>query len=791
MVDFVELDTPVEEDQEIADEVNADLDGEAPERGSVVDSQEEFYANLVGEIPEAQRLGQLLMDAVSRDLSGRKEWERKEADGIEALGLGPNKTDRGYDTMTDAAAPTILTACLQLHARGMKELWPPNKPAKVKRTPGAGRAVDPSLEESRDRREAHVNHQLLVEDNTGYREDSSMLMYLSFRGSGFKFLYHDGTTVRSEFVRGRDMIVPYQASDLARVTRFARDCELDYRTLREMVEDGAITEEFFEGLPTYGDDSSKENAPEIRRAEDDQQGIEDQGIGGTDLKEGSTFGFYKIYAYVDCGEYGFEDALVGGSKVPSPYVVLVHKESHKVGSVIRDWDAEDPKRVRDLRYVDYELVSNPFGFYGLGYFHLLGNLDSAMTAILNAVVDGGIRASNQGGFMSSQLGQKGATVPVTPGVYESLDIPVDDLGKGFYTPDFKQPSPVLFSVMGFLSQAAQGVGAATEMITGQGDNKGPVGTTLALIEQGLEVYSEIFRRLHDAKKRELEIRAKLNRRFIPEDGYPFIPHNEDEELVVYQKDYAETRIVPVSDPQASSPQLRIAKAEALLQLSERSPGLYDAYAVHMRMLQALQVDGIDEVLINPEQAMTADQVTENVLMALGRPVRVAPWQDHEAHIATIQAFRASEEGAQLPEPQQMALQMHELEHVLYRYRQRIQMEIQGAGADLEPLNIYGRRADEVLSEPMDPELENQMAPLLAQLAQQHAEENPAPPEPEDEVDAELRRKQELHEQQMAHGDEAFKQDMTHKEAEHKADLVRKMQEAGDKARDIMRKELEL
>ena len=352
------------------------------------------------------------------------------------------------------------------------------------------------------------------------------------------------------------------------------------------------------------------------------------------------------------------------------------------------------------------------GFYGFGLYHLIGGLGKAATGSLRALLDSAAFANMQGGFkLKGRV--TGGELQVNPGEFADLDATVDDVNKAIMPLPFKEPSGTLFQLMNAIVQAGQRFASTADLNVGDVNPNAPVGSTVALIEQGSKSFSAIHKRLHFSQGQEFKLIAKNNAKFLPEQ-FEFSLAGVTQ--FVNSTDFdAKIDIIPVSDPNVFSTAQRIAQAQSVLQLSQAQPNLYDQYEAHKRMLEAIRIPNIDEVLEKPQEASRIDPVDENMSVMYGKPIRAFPEQDHDSHIAVHMQFLqdpslGGNPGARNLQPILIA---HIAEHIALLYRQRMQSAI---GINLAPLpNI---RDPKFQFDDISPELDMQISQRASEVIKQ-------------------------------------------------------------------------
>ncbi len=721
------------------------------------EAPEDFYENLAEQYDEnkLKTVASDILESIEFDIESRQPWSGVIADGIANLGLTPDAVVEDFENACTATYPLVSQAMVQFNARTMDEIFPPKGPVKAV---VVGNKTDEKRAQA-TRVADYMNYQVTEESLDWYSEDDQMTWWLGFEGSAFKCVYRDEVSGinTSRFVRATNFIVPYNATDLRTTSRFAERMEnMDALQIRQQV-DAGVYRDVELGEPVGMDIS------EVDAEIDDMEGSE-----AAIPEDDREYTIFKAHVYLQLEE----------DTKDLPYMVYVEKETQTILGIYRDWEEDDELHVREESYVHYKLVPG-FGFYGLGYLHMLGNIGIAATESMRYLINAGYFASAQGGFASRDAFPDGVSVSIKPGVYEPTDATAEELSKAFFTPNFKDPSVALFQTLELLVQSGKEFASITEAMTGGAAPTGPVGTMVALIEQGSKVYSGIHKRVHQAKRREYSILFRLNGIYIPEDGYPY--REDDDDANVYAADFnGRVGIFPVSDPNIISAQQRVAQANAALELEKQAPHLYDTKEVHRRVLEALRMPEIDGILIDTDTAVPTDQVTENVLMMMGKPTKVFEWQDHASHIAVLDAFMVSPQVMQVPpeiaEMLKPVFDAHKMEHLALMYRQQVADAMGG----LPPVDMYAEDS-EPGSTPLDPEMERQITAMAAQIVAQGQPQPLEPPKSAEQIEAEteqaeVQAEQERKDLEAMAGDERkqaeFERLEKRREAEHQNKLRR-------------------
>lgn len=738
------------------DDIVIDFSGDL---GQIEEPTGDHDENLAVYIKASNRiaLGTRISDWVDEDEESRRGWKRRLKEGLEIIGVEEIPTEAGaFDGSSTVTHPGIAEAMVRFQANAMEELFPAEGPVKTK---VVGKS-DSEREEQALRVQEFMNYQLVEEDDEYFDHTDQLCMYLPYSGSAFKKVYYDQTEemALSRFITAEDLVVPYDATSLKTCPRYTHK----YKLYGNEVNSRIVSGEFLDTsqLDPQGTDvrgSVGSDDEEIEDISDNREPFR--------AEEDVVYQIYECHAELIFDEFD-EPATteVGTHRVALPYVVTVESVSGEVLAIRRLWREDDERRKKRVHFIHYKFLPG-LGFYGWGYLHIIGSLGKAASGALRALLDGSATASLQGGFKSKESRIAGEFV-FTPGVWKDVDMTAEDLAKSFYTPPFKEPSPALFKTLELLVTGIQEFASTTEAMTGGGDNKGPVGTTLALIEQGSKIYSGIHKRMHKAARFEFKLLAQLNFEHMPEDGYPFEVNGADRRIMAEDFD-GRVDILPISDPNIYSNIQRVAKAQGILELIKEDPELYgleQRRQAHKDMLRALRAPDVDSLL--PDTSVKRlDPVTENQLLLTGGAVSAFPEQDHESHIQAHTLFQQEVQGMGLDEMmlQQAMLNMHShlTEHHAHAYRLRIEQEL---GTQLPDTDFKD------IEEDVDIELDNAVARAVANsIAPPPPAQGPEPSE-EDQRQAE-------HEQQLQHDDESHKQGLQQKDEQHQQKMTITAEEA--------------
>ena len=668
----------------------------------VVEVVSEHDSNIAEELDEIEsnRKAQMLLEAFESDKEARSEWEERYKQGLETLepdgGLTEEEEQRATRGLSTVVHPMIAEAATQFNAKAIAELYPSGGPVK---TTIVGEPTE-ELEDQARRVRDYMNYQITQEMPEYFPDLDTMLFQLPLIGHAFKKVYFDSNLERqcSQFVKAEDFVVSPDSKDLQTSSRYSHIIRMPRNDYNRYVESG-----FY--LPIKYVGSEEDPAGDIGSDIEGVSTYED-----TEYNEIVTLIEMHVYENFD-GIDGYTDNEDNDDVVAFPYVVTVDYDSQKIVAVRRNWEEEDEKKLRQDYFVSYRVLPGT-GFYGFGLYHLIGGLGKAATGSLRALLDSAAFANMQGGFkLKGRV--TGGELQVNPGEFADLDATVDDVNKAIMPLPFKEPSGTLFQLMNAIVQAGQRFASTADLNVGDVNPNAPVGSTVALIEQGSKSFSAIHKRLHFSQGQEFKLIAKNNAKFLPEQ-FEFSLAGVTQ--FVNSTDFdAKIDIIPVSDPNVFSTAQRIAQAQSVLQLSQAQPNLYDQYEAHKRMLEAIRIPNIDEVLEKPQEASRIDPVDENMSVMYGKPIRAFPEQDHDSHIAVHMQFLqdpslGGNPGARNLQPILIA---HIAEHIALLYRQRMQSAI---GIDLAPLpNI---RDPKFQFDDISPELDMQISQRASEVIKQ-------------------------------------------------------------------------
>jgi len=637
-----------------------------PELDDIEESDSGFDANLAEEIDarELSAKGAELVSFYENDEAARDEWKTRYKAGLKTLdpdgGLDEGEDERATRGLSIVVHPLIAEAATQFNAKAIAELYPSGGPIK---SVIIGQP-DEEIEEQGRRVREFMNYQITEEMPEYFPDLDQMLFHLPLVGQTFKKVWWDVNLDRqcSQFVKAEDFCVAPESKDLYTSPRYTHVIRMPKNDYNRYVQNGYY-------LQTS--DAGSDDVDPADSVIGEIEGVDEYDDSNDDIITLLEMHVYDLFDGIDGEEMDEEDE--DDNAVALPYVITIDYDNQKIVSVRRNWREDDELKKRRDWFVSYKFLPG-LGFYGFGLYHMIGGLGKAATGSLRALLDSAAFSNMQGGFkLRGRV--TGGDVQVNPGEFVDLDSTVDDVNKAIMPLPFKEPSGSLFNLLGFMVEAGQRFASTADLNVGDVNPNAPVGSTVALIEQGSKAFSAIHKRLHYSQGQEFKMLAALNAENLPEE-FTFSRAGAAE--TIYAADFDDRiDIVPVSDPNIFSTAQRIAQAQAVLQMAQAAPQLHDMYEAYKRMYEAIRIQNIDEILKKPEEAVQMDCIDENMSVMYGKPIRAFIEQDHEAHIAVHMQFLqdpslAGNPGAKTMQPILIA---HIAEHIALLYRLRMQASV--------------------------------------------------------------------------------------------------------------------
>jgi len=691
----VELDKKkLEYTNEDGQKVRVDVDQDLTEKEEEA-FESNHYANLAEELEnqEVLNIGKSLIRAYEDDKASRKDWEDQYSKGLKMLGVVVEDRQDPFPGASGVHHPLMSEAATQFQARAISEMFPAGGPVK---TQIVGKQSDKKLEQAQ-RVQDFMNYQVTNQITDYFNELDQMLFYLALAGSAFKKIYFDNSLDRicSKFVPADQFVISYENTDLETAERYTQVMKLTTNEIKRRQVEG-----FYRDVPVTQNQGGQNSSDLVQSTIEKLEGM------STSMSD-KIHTILEIHADIDLGE--------DESGLALPYIVTVDYESGQTLAIRRNWKEDDPLKRKRTYFIHYKYLPG-LGFYGFGLIQMIGGLQHASTGALRALLDSAAFANLNGGFKAKGARIEGGDITVSPGEWVDVEAYGDDLRKSFIPLPFKEPSPTLLQLLGVLTESGRRFASIADAMVGQSAGSGPVGTTIALIEQGSKVFSAIHKRLHQAQGREFKLIYELNGEYL-DDEYPYDVIGERK--TIRRKDFNDAvNVVPVSDPNIFSQAQRIALAQTGLQLAQQAPNIIDTKEAYRRFLQSLNIPDYQDLIIEDEETPRRDPVSENMSLLNGKPIKVFEDQDHQAHIAVHQQFMMDPRFGGNPQAKEVLyplMMAHLGQHMAYLYQQQMQAQVpQGVPTSSGEINKELR--DEDTTE-VSIEQENRIAVAAAQAAQ--------------------------------------------------------------------------
>jgi len=687
LVDVPELEIDI-----VTDDYELPMDLEAESGGD-----EEFDVNLAEMMTEGELLSlssELIADYES-DVQSRRDWLDTYVKGLDLLGLKYEERTEPWAGACGVTHPLLMESAIKFQSESIVETFPAAGPVK---TVVIGKETPEKMDAAR-RVQDDMNYRL-TEQMKEYRPEHERLLFaLALAGNAFKKVYYDPSLDRQTavFIPAEDIVVPYGATSLENAERVTHKMRKTKNELRKLQVAGFYRDADL-GEPMRVID-------EVEKAKHKDAGLS----AITDNR------FLLLEMHVDIDLPGYES----NNGVALPYVVTIEKGTGTILAIRRNWYREDPLKMRRQHFVHYGFVPG-FGFYYFGLIHLIGGHTKAATSLTRQLIDAGTLANLPGGLKSRGLRVKGDDTPIAPGEFRDVDLPSGAIRDNILPLPYKEPSPTLVSLLDKVVDDARRMAATADMKVSDMSTQSPVGTTLAVLERMLKVLTAVQARLHNTMKQEFRLLASIIRDNTP-DSYSYEP--EVGEATAKQSDYDMVDIIPVSDPNAATMSQKVVQYQAVFQLSQSAPQIYDLPYLHRQMIDVLGVKNAEKIVPMDTDMKPVDPVTENMNIMMGKPVKAFLYQDHEAHLqvhlAAMYDPKIQALVGQNPQAQGMqgAAMAHIMEHVAFQYRKELETQI---GATLPPMP--DKETDEGY---LPPELEVQVSQLAAMGAAQLLQKNQA------------------------------------------------------------------
>ena len=661
------------------------------------ETADDFDANLAEFMDDSvlDSLGSDLIDDFEKDQRDRRDWIQTYVEGLKLLGLKYEERTEPWQGACGVFHPMLTEAVVRFQAEGIMETFPAMGPVK---TQIIGKDT-PEKEDAARRVQADMNYQL-TEVMSEYRPEHEKLLWsLPITGSAFKKVYYDPSKGRqmSVFIPAEDIVVPYGAVSLEsaeRVTHVMRKTKNDILKLQ----DAGFYRDVEMGDPGYDlDDVEKQKAEE----------------NGMSAIQDDRFRILEMHVDIDLEGYEHKNKDGEETEIALPYVVTIEKQTGTILSIRRNWYEGDELHLKRQHFVHYQYIPG-FGFYGYGLIHLIGGHAKSATMLIRQLVDAGTLSNLPGGLKSRGLRIKGDDTPIQPGEFRDVDVPSGSIRDNILPLPYKEPSQVLFSLFQTIVEEGRAFASSGDMNVSDMSANAPVGTTLAILERQLKVMGAVQSRMHYSMRQEFKLLKVIISDYTPEE-YPYEP--EEGDRAAKRSDYDDVDVIPVSDPNAATMAQKIVQYQAVLQLAQTAPQLYDMPMLHRQMIEVLGVKNASKLVKTEDDMVPTDPITENQNILNGKSVKAFIQQNHDAHIqvhmAAIQDPQIAQIMAQNPQAQAImaAAMAHLNEHVALKYRLEVEKRM-GMSIPQEEQN-----------KAVTPELADHIAIMAAEAAQQLLQQN--------------------------------------------------------------------
>jgi len=682
---------PIEIEIEDPESVTIGIDGLEIELERSEPTAEDFDANLADFMDDSdlEGLGSDLINDFEKDVNDRKEWMQTYVEGMKLLGLKYEERTEPWEGACGVFHPMLTESVVRFQSEGIMETFPAAGPVK---TQILGKDT-PEKTEASARVSEDMNYQL-TEVMTEYRpEHEKMLWNLPISGSAFKKVYYDPSKGRQVaiFIPAEDIVVPYGASSLEtseRVTHVMRKTKNEITRLQ----DAGFYSDVDLGEPKFElDDIEKQKAEEM----------------GLTATEDDRYRILEMHVELDLPGYEHTDKDGEPTGIALPYVITIDKSTTQILAIRRNWYEGDELHTKRQHFVHYQYIPG-FGFYGYGLIHLIGGYAKSATMLIRQLVDAGTLSNLPGGLKSRGLRIKGDDTPIQPGEFRDVDVPSGSIRDNILPLPYKEPSQTLLVLFQNIVQEGRAFASSGDMNVSDMSANAPVGTTLAILERTLKVMGAVQARMHYSMRQEFRLLKAIIADFAPEE-YSYEPIEGSRRA--RKADYDMVSVIPVSDPNASTMAQKVVQYQAVLQLAQQSPQLYDMPLLHRQMIEVLGIKNASKLVPLEDDAEPTDPVQENQNLLTGKPVKAFIEQNHEAHIAVhmaaMQDPKIQQIVGQSPMAQQMqaAMMAHINEHVAFEYRKQIEEQL---GLPMPSEEESKRMPDDIAS---------QIAQLAAQASQ--------------------------------------------------------------------------
>ena len=647
----------------------------------------QFDSNLAEFMPEEdiQKTASDLEEGFTRDKDSRQEYDEIAEDGIKLLGLQYDDSAGSFPGSAGVTHPVLAQAVVKFQAKAYKELFPTEGPV---RTRIMGVQTQQKLEQA-NRVRQFLNWQTQTQMPEYGPELDKLLFHVALYGTAFKKTFWDMSLQRpcTEFVKAQDFFVDYYATNLESAERYTHRYLMSKNEIKKMQLLGMFRDIDIDTDYNINETGAKE--------------LENEVVGVTKPADNDEYtSILEIHANINLP--GFEDE----DELKLPYIVHMTEDDQKILCIRRNWDQEDPLRKKKMYFTHYTMIPG-LGFYGYGYIHLIGGLTKTATSSMRQLLDAGTFANLPGGFKAHGLRVLAPDEPISPGEFREVNAPAGDLGKSLQILPFKEPSQTLFNLMDYASKLASQFADATDNVVDQATNYGPVGTTMALLEQSSKLFNAVHKRLHSAQTKDLRVLTRLDSEYLP-DLYPYEVAGGAQQVFRQDFNLKSIDVIPVSDPNMPTEAHRIAKINAIMSIAQQNPAAYNMEQIGMELFAAMGVDEPSRYLKQQQQPFSSNPITENMASLKGAPLEAKPDQNHDAHIIVHGKFM-EDPAYQNPSVQQLLIS-HIQEHLALKYQIEMAQMVQ------DPQAQQAIMAPPQQQQQMPPQMQNQIALMAANAA---------------------------------------------------------------------------
>ena len=740
------------------------------------DEEEDFDRNIAEDMKDSEltKLSSELIDDYENDVSSRKDWIQTYVDGLELLGMKIEERTEPWNGACGVYHPILSEAVVKFQAETMMATFPAAGPVK---TQIIGKET-PEKKQAAERVQNDMNHQLTDVMKEYRPEHERLLISLCLSGNAFKKIYFDPSLNRQTavFIPSEDIVVPYGASSLESSERVTHRMRKTKNELRRLQVAG-----FYRDIDI--------GEPMRVMDEVEKQKASDQGFSAS---VDDRFQLLEMHVDLDIPNYADVDDDNNETGIALPYIVTIEKGTSTILAIRRNWLEDDDLKAKRLHFVHYGYIPG-FGFYYFGLIHLIGGHSRAATSLLRQLIDAGTLSNLPGGLKTRGLRIKGDDTPISPGEFRDVDVPSGAIRDNILPLPYKEPSQTLSMLMDKVVDDGRRFAAVADIKVSDMSAQSPVGTTLAILERVLKVMSAVQARIHYTMKQEFKLLAGIIRDNTP-DEYSYEP--EIGSRKAKKSDYDQVDVLPVSDPNASTMSQRVVQYQAVLQLSQTAPQIYDLPFLHRQMIENLGVRNAGKIIPDKEDMKPVDPVSENMNIMNGKPVKAFIYQDHEAHLqvhtSMMQDPKIMASMGQNPQAQALmaSASAHVMEHVAFQYRREIEKQL---GAALPPVPDADRE-DTMLSPQVEVELSQLAAKAAAQLLQKDQAEAQAQQAQQQAQDPLVQMQQmdlQIKQQALQLKQQQIQMDMQIKQAEQQRKQQKDVLDAAAKADELRIREAEI